>query len=106
MWYNKLYAIKLCMRGELDMVMYQLFYGEHLIGVLEVNPENKQHKFTPNEEGVKEVKQITSLIPEMENGTNGFVEPIPFFQNRIMNMERNGLEEINYQTDWFVLKKV
>ncbi len=87
------------------MIMYQLFYREHLIGVLEVNPENK-HKFTPNEEGVKLAKEITSLTKEMMEGTDGFVEPIPFFQNRLMNMERNGLSEINYQTDYFLLKRI
>ena len=94
------------MRGELDMVMYQLFYREHLIGVLEVNPETNKHKFTTNEEGVKVAKEKTSLIPEMEKGTDGFVDPIPFFENRIMNMDRSGLTEINYQTDWFLLKKI
>lgn len=88
------------------MILYQLFYRDHLLGVLEVNPETNQHKFTPNEEGVKEAKKMTSLIPEMENGTAGFIEPIPFFANRIMNMERNGLDEINYQTDWFLLKRI
>ena len=88
------------------MDMYQLFYREHLIGVLEVNPETNKYKFTTNEEGVKVAKEKTSLIPEMEKGTDGFVDPIPFFANRIMNMERNVLTEINYQTDWFLLKKI
>ena len=88
------------------MIMYQLFYREYLIGILEVNPETRKHKFTPNEEGVKEAKEITSLTKEMVDGTDGFVDPIPFFHNRLMNMERSGFSEINYQTDYFTLKKI
>lgn len=88
------------------MMIYQLFYREYLIGTLEVNPDNNMHKFTPDEKGVSEAKKLTSLTKEMVEGTAGFVEPIPFFQNRLMNMNRNGLTEINYQTDFFVLKKI
>lgn len=87
------------------MIMYQLFYREHFIGILEVNPENK-YKFTPDKEGVNRAKEITSLTKEMMEGTDGFVDPIPFFQNRLMNMKRNGLDRINYQTDFFLLKKI
>ena len=88
-------------------MVYQLYYREHLIGVLEVNPETNKHKFTTNEEGVKVAKEMTSLTKEMMEGTGGcFVDPIPFFQNRLMNMERNGLDEINYQTDFFLLKRI
>ncbi len=93
------------MRGEIRMIIYQLFYREFLIGVLEVDPETNKHRFTSNMEGVKAAKEMTSLTKEMVEGTDGFVDPIPFFQNRLMNMERNGLDEINYQTDYFLLKR-
>lgn len=48
----------------------------------------------------------TFLVVEITKGTQGFVPPIPFFQNRIMNMKRAGLEIIRYHTDCFVLQKV
>lgn len=42
---------------------------------------------------------------ELKEGTQGFGPPIPFFQNRLFHMKRNGLDEINYQTDYFLVRK-
>lgn len=56
--------------------------------------------------GVDTVKEKTVLIVEVERGTNGFVPPIPFFQNRIRNMKRANLEGIRYHTDHFILQRV
>ena len=45
-------------------------------------------------------------IKEILTGTEEFVEPIPFFLNRVRNGERLGIKVINYQTDKYVLKLV
>lgn len=74
------------------------------LGTLIIN-EEKQYAFITNEEGVQKVKDKTVLIVEILYGTNGFVDAIPFFQNRIYNMEKNKLESIRYHTDYFILKK-
>lgn len=87
------------------MKRYEVFYRDTLIGVLEVD-ETGKHRYTPDEKGVKATKEKTSLIKEMISGTDGFVDPIPFLQNRLMNAERWGLDEINYQTDHFTIKRI
>lgn len=83
---------------------YKVFFKDTLLGILEVD-ENNKHKFTTNEEGVNAAKEETVLIVEIVNGTDGFVDPIPFFENRLKNAERLGLDEIRYHTDYFVIKK-
>lgn len=85
---------------------YEVYYREFLIGYLIVEAEAEKHCYKPVLENVEHVKKKTSLIPEMLHGTKGYVEPIPFFQNRLMNMKRNGLKEINYQTDYFLIREV
>lgn len=37
----------------------------------------------------------------MIEGSQGFIEPIHFFSNRLMNMRRWNLHQVNYQTDYF-----
>lgn len=37
--------------------------------------------------------------------TREFVEPIPFLESRVRNMEKNGLSQINYGTDYFSIVK-
>ena len=86
------------------MERYELFYKEVYLGRLTVN-EAGLHRFEPEEEGIKAVKDRAPLMRELERGTEGFVSPIPFFQSRLRQMRRWGLNEINYQTDWFLLRK-
>lgn len=86
------------------MKKYTLYYMDIFLGTLIIN-EQKQYAFIPNEEGIQKVKDETVLIVEILYGTNGFVDAIPFFQNRINNMEKNKLESIRYHTDYFILKK-
>lgn len=85
---------------------YEVFYREYLIGYLAVEVATEKHSYRPVMKNIEYVSKKTSLISEMFHGTNGYVEPIPFFQNRLINMKRNGLKEINYQTDYFLIREV
>ena len=87
------------------MEQYELFYRGFFIGVLTVENGTGKHHYEPIPEGVSKVQNMTSLTREMREGTDGYVTPIPFFENRLRNMKRFGLDEINYQTDYFLLKK-
>ena len=78
---------------------YQIFYKEIEIGLLEVN-ETGQHRYTANSEAVQKIKEEVPLIPEMLNGTD-WREPIPFFEERILNASRFDLAVIQYHTDLF-----
>ena len=87
------------------MERYEVFYRDTLIGILTVDSTTGMHSYEPNEDGVSAVKQTVPLTHEMLDGTLGFVEPIPFFQNRLKYMKRYGLSEINYQTDYFTIRQ-
>ena len=88
------------------MEIYRLSFQGTFLGTLTVDTGTGLYAFEPDFAGVDAVKEETVLIVEAERGTNGFVPPIPFFQNRIRNMKRAHLEEIRYHTDYFVLRKV
>lgn len=87
------------------MEIYSLYYKDIFLGKLTVETVTGRYAFEPDYAGVNTAKQDTVLIVEIEKGTEGFVPPIPFFQNRIRNMERARLDEIRYHTDYFVLRK-
>ena len=84
---------------------YNVYWKNEYIGRLIVDNTTGQHSYEPCPEGVEKVKEETVLLVEMVNGTDGFVAPIPFFQNRLQNMKRIGGEEIGYHTDYFVMKR-
>lgn len=85
---------------------YELFYRDVLIGTLEVDPVTKKHNYIPDADGVAEVSDRANLLRVMKEGTADFGEPIPFFENRLRNMKRFGLHEMNYQTDFFTLREM
>lgn len=87
------------------MEIYKLRFQDTFLGTLTVDTVTGKYAFEPDLAGVEAVKEKTVLTVEIEKGTNGFVPPIPFFQNRIQNMKRAHLEEIRYHTDYFVLRK-
>ena len=87
------------------MEKYELYFQDTFLGTLTVDTAAGRHAFSPDAAGVTAVRDKTVLIVEVERGTDGFVPPIPFFQNRIMNMKRTGQDEIRYHTDYFVLRK-
>ena len=85
---------------------YEVFYRDTYIGWLTVDTVTGKHCYTPDKTGVEAVRVRASLLREMIEGTEGFVPPIPFFLNRIRNMKRAGIHELNYQTDYFTLREV
>ena len=88
------------------MEFYKLSFQDTFLGTLTVDTVTGKYAFEPDFAGVNAIKEEMVLIVEVERGTNGFVPPIPFFQNRIHNMKRANLEEIRYHTDYFVLQRV
>lgn len=88
------------------MERYEVFYRDRLIGLLAVDPETGMHCYEPDAAGTSAVQEIVALEHELLNGTSGFAAPIPFFQNRLKYMKRFGLREINYQTDYFTVRKL
>lgn len=86
--------------------IYELSFQNILLGTLTVDTGADKYAFEPYYPGVDAVKNETVLTVEVEKGTDGFVSPIPFFQNRIQNMKRLNTDEIRYHTDYFLLKKV
>lgn len=87
------------------MERYELRFQDTFLGTLMVDTTTGKYAFTPDAAGVAAVREKTVLIREILEGTNGFVPPIPFFQNRVHNMKRSGLDEIRYHTDYFILRK-
>ena len=85
--------------------MYEVYYKDICLGILKVDTVSNRHAYTPYADAVQQVKEKACLIREMVEGTDGFVAPIPFFQNRLMNMKRNGLSQLRYHTDYFGIKK-
>ena len=99
-------AQSIMLLGGDSMDTYNLLFQDTFLGTLTVDPATGMHAFAPDFAGVDAVRKENVLIVEVERGTGGFVPPIPFFQNRIRNMERAQLEEIRYHTDYFLLQKV
>lgn len=85
---------------------YDVFYKDVLIGILKVDITENKHLYEPNYEGVEAVKETACLIRVMIEGTQGFIDTIPFFENRLYNMKRVGRREVNYQTDNFTIRRI
>ena len=99
---KKIYERKV-VRG-LEYLIYQIFYKEILIGILEVN-ESGQYRYTPDLEAVAGIKNEVPLIREMLEKSD-WREPIPFFKERIENASRFNLEVIRYHTDLFKMVRI
>lgn len=87
------------------MERYEVFYKDELIGMLSVNSAGR-YCYEPIPDGVEAVKDSACLLRVMIDGSDGFGEPIPFFQNRLMNMKRFGLHQVNYQTDYYLIREI
>ncbi len=85
---------------------YEVFYRDVLIGILTVDLTNGNHRYVPNRDGVAKVEKTACLLRVMVEGTDGYSDPIPFFSNRLMNMKRSGLRQVNYQTDNFTIRQI
>lgn len=86
------------------MIKYEILYKQTKIGVLEVN-EQGQHKYTPDLNGIENVKNEVSLSHYMLEKTD-WKAPIPFFKNRIENAKRFPKVKIGYHTDNFRMIKL
>ena len=88
------------------MKKYEVFYKDILIGILSVN-EDYKYCYEPFFNAVNELKEKVPLLRVMEEGTAGeFIEPIPFFQERLRYMKLWKLSTIGYHTDYFVIKEI
>ena len=83
---------------------YKIFYDTTEIGVLEINSEG-MHRYTPNMEGVEEVKDKISLSNELQIKSE-WRDPIPFFKERLDNASGFQSDVIAYHTDRFVMKRI
>lgn len=81
-------------------------YKEENVEVMIWMSVKGKYYFELNQSGVNQAKEETVLIVEILKGTHGFIDPIPFFKNRIDTMNKLKSNEIQYHTDYFVLKKV
>lgn len=83
---------------------YIVFYGQTEIGVLEINSKG-MYRYTPNMEGVEEVKDKISLSNELQVKSE-WRDPIPFFKERLDNASGFQSDVIAYHTDLFRMVKM
>lgn len=88
---------------ESSVEVYEVFYREVLIGILQVDPVGNRYRYLPEKEGVAAVESRACLLRVMKEGQD-WGEPIPFFQNRLYNMKRWKLRCVNYQTDNYTVR--
>ncbi len=80
------------------MKIYDVYLNDVKIGVLKINEVGK-YSYEVDENGIKQLSD-TPIFYQLKESTNGFVEPIPVFYNRISNCMRFGKEkEIGYSGD-------
>ena len=87
------------------MEHYELYCRDVLLGYLDVD-EAGRHCYRACAEGVAAVRDRVPLSPVLEKGTDGYVAPMPFFYTRIGHMKQWNLTQINYQTDWYLLRRI
>ena len=91
---------------EMIVERYELYYKEHLIGKLEVDTQSGKHRYTAACPLTEQLAKKYPFPPHLLHDSDGWVEPMGFFLVRIRDMKRWNLTEINYQTDYFLLKKI
>ncbi|MBR1540136.1 MAG: hypothetical protein IJ629_03040 [Clostridia bacterium] len=88
---------------------YKISYSGVEIGELKrKTEENKvKHHFVPAQKGLQVVEAKIRMFPELFEESNGWTEPIPLFENRILDAKRFGAgAHIVNQTDGFELELV
>lgn len=83
---------------------YKIFYDTTEIGVLEINTDGK-YRYTPNMEGVEEVKNRVSLSYDLMEKSD-WRDPISFFKERLDNASGFQSDVIAYHTDLFRMVKM
>ena len=86
------------------MVIYEFYCDDILLGHLYIR--DGQHCYVQIEETVDQVQRTYPLPVEVIRGYE-WGKPIPFFQERIENATRFGMEKcIRYHTDLFMMRMV
>lgn len=87
------------------MDIYDLFWKDTHLGVLEVDGEGR-HRYRADPAHLEFLAKTAPISPLLLRDSEGdFGPPIPFFKVRLESMATWHLTELNYQTDWFLLKK-
>ena len=86
------------------MDIYDLYWKETHLGVLEVDDAGR-HRYRVNREAAEQLQKTAPIGPCLLKNSGDFGPPLPFFSARLKTMAAWGLNELNYQTDWFLLKK-
>ena len=87
------------------MDTYDLFWKDTHLGVLEVDGEGR-HRYRVDPTHVDFLEKTAPMDPRLLQDSEGdFGPPIPFFKARLETMAAWNLTSLNYQTDWFLLKK-
>ena len=86
------------------MIKYEFYFKDVLLGHLYIR--DGQHRYVPVAENVQNVQHHVPLTREMICGRE-WGSPIPFFQERIENAKRFGMETcIRYHTDQFTMQMI
>ena len=88
------------------MVTYKVYYKKTSIGILCISDEGK-HKYISNKENIEKIEKTSDIciIPDAKKDRD-WGEPIMFFENRITNCKRFGIEDIvKYPNSEYYLKK-
>lgn len=74
------------------MKVYDVFLRDVKIGILSINDDGK-YMYSVDENGLKKLSDVP-VFYQLKESTNGFVDSIPVFYNRISNCKRFGKEKI------------
>ena len=85
--------------------IYEVYYLEYLIGILQVDLLTSKYIYKPNKE-VNNLKEKYSLLKVLIDANSGYIKDVPFFENRINYMKEYHLSEIKYMTDNVLIKRV
>ena len=84
---------------------YDLCWKDTHLGVLEVDGQGR-HRYRVDRDAAERLRKTAPIGPcLLEDSPGDFGPPMPFFKARLETMTAWKLTELNYQTDWFLLKK-
>ena len=78
---------------------YNLFYNQVLISTMKLD-------LGTNFITYKTISNNESIFSFLKNDYTGLIDNLPFIKSRIDNMNKFNLEEVSYQTDNYILKKI
>lgn len=89
-----------------NSIFYQLYYRNQLIGNLVINQYDYKTIYTPIRDGILKLDTNNLLHNFLKEDFIGTLEEFPFFKQRLRDMEKFKLNEIQYQNDFYLLKQV